>query len=97
MATKNQATQLCCISIGYHELLLPVDAGLKVIALLQNAVQCRSGFSDRRTYIVNPDPLVIEMAVVNRSQVVEPSESKPRRSQAALLTKGTQTLLLGND
>ena len=97
MATKNQAKQLCCVSIGFHELLLPVDAGLKVVALLQNAVQCRSGFSDRRTYTVDPSPLTIEMAVVNRSQVVEPSEPKPRRTQAAALPPGTQTLLLGND
>lgn len=39
MASKPKTGPLCVVSIGYRKVLLPASVGMKVVALLANAVE----------------------------------------------------------
>jgi hypothetical protein len=70
MATK--PTQLCCISIGYMDYLMPMDKGLKLMELMQYAVEVDKRYEDRGyEFLVKEQPRCgIEM--VKPSQVKTP-------------------------
>ena len=40
------AAQLCCVTIGYEDFLLPAGPGMKVVELMQQAVTCHKHFED---------------------------------------------------
>lgn len=63
---------MCCVSIGYQELLLPAADGVKLLPLLGSAVACESTFrreNFERQYKVR-EPLEVKYIAVNADQVV---------------------------
>lgn len=42
-----QAAQLCCVTIGYDNFLMPAGPGMKVVELMQQAIICHKHFEDR--------------------------------------------------
>lgn len=65
---------MCCLTLGHLEILLPADAGLKVVQLLRGAMRCDSNY-DRgmsRHYVLR-DELDVEYIAVRAGQVRAPT------------------------
>lgn len=69
MATKT-VKQMCCVRIGYMDFLLPVDAGLRIVALMQDAVPVDAGWAGDRTYRITAETIEVGMTIVKPSQVL---------------------------
>lgn len=70
MATPNKP--MCCVMVGYQALLMPADKGMKLVELLQYAVECEHGWGDRdHTYTVGEQPRV-EYRMVKPGQIRSP-------------------------
>lgn len=71
-ATKT--VQLCCLSIGYNNYLMPMDKAMKVMELMQSAVSCNKEYSggSQFTYSVGDQPQC-GLDMVKPSQVNTPS------------------------
>lgn len=78
---------MCCVTIGFTELLLPADAGLKLVGLLQGAVGCIEAYdgSLRHEFRVSPGPLRVSLQMVTPGQIVMPPGVQPQ--PGALPTK----------
>lgn len=82
---------MCCLTIGYVEVLMPADAGLKVVALLRGALRTQQGFDGcDRTYELG-EKLQVEYCGVKAGQVRRP---KPPTPDAAPLAIGREPLKL---
>lgn len=69
MATTKKPVAMCCVKIGYDTFLMPSDKGLRVVELLQSAVECREEYGNREyIYYVQDQPRV-SLAMVKPSQV----------------------------
>ena len=82
-------TKLVYISIGYQGFLIPADAGMKAIALMQNAVECRRHYEEGGyEYHVEGQP-EITLELVKDSAVRWPEGAVPRppARPVKLLTK----------
>ena len=66
---------MCCVSIGYQEVLLPFAAGMKLVELMQNAVATRKHFDGRAYRYVVGEQLNVEFVAVKPNQVVMPSDA----------------------
>ena len=64
---------MCCVSIGFQDVLLPFAAGMKLVELLQNAVATQKRFDDRAYQYVVGEQIGVEVVAVKPSQVVMPS------------------------
>ena len=76
MARPAKPVPMCCVSIGYQDFLLPFADGMKLVALMQNAVGTKKYFGVRSAYqyIVGDQPPV-EFVAVKPNQVVMPSDA----------------------
>lgn len=82
MATRSapKATPaMCWLSIGYVEILLPADAGLKVVQLLRGAMRCETGYDNGRFFELR-DELDVEYAAVKAGQVRAKTPDETRAS-----------------
>lgn len=72
MATT-RPQQLCCISIGFNDYLMPMDKAMKVMDLMQHAFECNKHYAERGyEYHVEQQPQCgIDM--VKPSQVKTPN------------------------
>lgn len=60
---------LCCLRIGYTELLLDADKGAQVLKLLSDSVQCNAGYEGRgHVYVIENAP-ELELRMVNPDSV----------------------------
>lgn len=74
--------QLCCVQIGFQQLLLPISKGLKVIELLQGAADVQQTYGERLVYRVGKQPR-IELTTVQPSDIEWPEvPAQPGRSPA---------------
>ena len=91
MAARKTTRDMCVVTIGFQHLLLPADSGLKVIALLRDALEVERdyGSDHREKFIVGERPRC-ELQMISprdvREKVDEPPPRMPRKP-----------LLLGND
>lgn len=46
MANKLKNEPMCVVKIGYHTHLMPATAGMKVVQLLTQAVECEEHYED---------------------------------------------------
>lgn len=74
MATRARpkpAAAMCWLSVGHVEILMPADAGLKVVQLLRSAVECRQRYDhdtgDR--YFELREELDVQYVAVKAGQV----------------------------
>ena len=67
-----KAKATCCVTIGYRHYLLPADAGMKLVALLQDAVECDEKF-DGNGYVYHVgDAPMAELKIVRPNQIRMP-------------------------
>jgi hypothetical protein len=62
---------MCWLSVGHVEILMPADAGMKVVQLLRGAVECRRSYdygSSDRFYELRGE-LDVEYAAVKAGEV----------------------------
>lgn|GEM_PF-1353564 len=88
MATRgaskpNQA--MCCLTVGFVQILLPADAGLKVVALLRGAVEghLRYDASVDRIFEIDGE-LGVEYCAVKAGQVRMPKPPAAPPAPAAI-------------
>lgn len=80
-AAPKKPVAMCCVTIGYHEYLLPADKGMKLVEILQLAFQTEkqygaSGF----VYYVGDQPEV-GLNLVKASQL----KQKPKDGDQLLI------------
>jgi len=83
MAAKPKNGPLCIVTIGYQHLLMPAAEGMKVVALLANAVDVDyDGASQHRVgYVVN-EPVQVRFETVTADQIrarPDPDGTTPKR------------------
>lgn len=70
-STPKAMAAMCWLNVGHVEILMPADAGLKVVQLLRGAVECRHRYdheSGGRYYELREE-LDVEYAAVKAGQV----------------------------
>lgn len=80
----------CVVTIGYMRLLMPADDGMKVIGLLQNAVEAGQRFGETQLLFFPKEAPTVELEMVRPGQLVaaKPADMddgttlKPRRPLA---------------
>lgn len=86
---------MCAVTIGFETYLMPADAGMKVVQLMQQAATAERDFSRslHSTYIAGDTPRV-EYVAVKQSQIQMPegAEVTPARRRAKQI--GQQALRL---
>lgn len=70
MAAK--PVNVCCVTIGFEHYLLPLDKGLKLVDLLQNAVQCEKHYESGYEYSVR-EQAECSLVMVKASQIRTPN------------------------
>lgn len=87
---------MCAVTIGFETYLMPADAGMKVVQLMQQAVTAEREFI-RETYCVGDTPRV-EYVAVKQSQIKMPegAETTPAQNRTGSTRKriGQQSLRL---
>lgn len=77
-SSKSQAAPaLCCVSVGCERLLLPADAGIKLIQLLRGARDCKQRYGDGGYFYELGDELDVEYSAVKAGQVRSPKPDIP--------------------
>ena len=81
-----KSVQMACLTIGYTDYLLPSAKAMKVAELMQEAVECRSGFDGMQAdYTLLQRPVNVAFTLVRPNQVrmpqgeTSPLPSKPRQ------------------
>lgn len=80
MATRppaKAAPALCCVVIGFERLLLPADAGIKLIQLLRGARACKQSYGESDYVYELGDELEVEYSAVKAGQVRAPKADIP--------------------
>ena len=95
MATKSSqkaAQSLCCVTVGHVEVLMPADAGLKVVMLLRGAMRADLRYEElQRVYEIR-DELEVEFVAVKASQVR--AARPPASDKSEVLAIGLEPLKL---
>lgn len=74
MTRSAKPVPMCCISINYSSYLMPADVGMKLVALMNHAVECSQDYNDAgRRYKVKDAPEV-QYASVRPDQVIFPPD-----------------------
>jgi len=92
MTRPAKPTQLCCVSIGHMDLIMPADKGMKLLELMQHAVHGKQDFDRtinfQTTYVLGEQPRV-EFSLLKPNQVIPGAgheiPTTPRRSGPRLL------------
>lgn len=73
---------MCCVTIGYHKYLLPSDKGMKLVEILQSALQTEKQYDSRLNcvYYVGDQPEV-GLTLVKASQL----KQKPKDGDQLLI------------
>ncbi len=75
MATRApKQASMCCVEIGFDSFLMTVDDGMRVIKLMQNAIQCERTYATGYVYVPSDEPVKLEMKIVKPSQIVTRSK-----------------------
>jgi hypothetical protein len=74
MAKAAAPKPLCCVSIGYQDLLMPATEGMKLVELLRHAVECNRSYDRRETFVVSEKELDVRYCSVSANQVVMPAQ-----------------------
>lgn len=75
---------MCCVSINYTEYLMPADVGMKLVALLNHAIECRPDYTaEGHRYLVMDAPEV-RYTSVRPNQIVFPDAMAGKPAQRRL-------------
>ncbi|MEI7036462.1 hypothetical protein [Fulvimonas yonginensis] len=86
MAGKTKNEPMCAVKIGYYTYLMPATAGMKLVQLLQQAVECEEHYEDAGYVYVAGDQVNVSYRNVRNGQIRMPSGSMTpaRRSLPSL-------------
>jgi hypothetical protein len=88
MTAPKRVVQMAHVRVGYTDLLMPSDKALKLVEMLQSAVECSQEYEPQRGYVYYLGAeLRVELALVKPSQL----KQRPKLNDAAPL------LLSGGD
>lgn len=66
----NPRAQICCVTIGYEQIVLPAADGLRMVELLQRAVRVRSDYGrEGVSYESDANPLTIALAIITADRL----------------------------
>lgn len=75
---------MCVLTIGHYDYLMPADAGMKVMQLMQQAVGADRSVEDFRSWHAGqPVHLAMEMVSANKIHMPPGAEIAPARRQAS--------------
>lgn len=81
MATRSpKSAPQCIVTIDYQDYALPLDKGLQLVAIMQQAKRCSVGYTGKRLEKMAwtlPDPVPIELVAV------PPGNVKPKPAEPA--------------
>lgn len=70
MTTRRRSKQMCYVEVGFTHLLMPSDEGMRLVKLLENAVQCESNFGYGADEIFTPSAQPrVSFRLVNQDQI----------------------------
>ncbi|ULU26615.1 hypothetical protein [Dyella terrae] len=73
MATKPKSEQMCVFKIGYRDYLMPAAAGMKVVQLLTQAVECEEHYEGDLEFVyVAGDQVNVSYRNVRSGQIHMP-------------------------
>ncbi|MCP3048351.1 hypothetical protein K6X13_14810 [Xanthomonas euvesicatoria pv. allii] len=89
MAAKPKSGPMCVVSIGFQHLLLPVAEGMKVVALLANAIEVEfDRASVRRVGYVAGDAVQVRFETVTAAQIRVPPNIQSSAARDHLRLEG---------
>ncbi|MCC5074322.1 hypothetical protein [Xanthomonas campestris] len=89
MAAKQKSGPMCVVSIGFQHLLVPVAEGMKVVALLANAIEVEYDHeSVRRVGYVAGEPVRVRFETVTAAQVRLRPELPGSGNRGVLMLEG---------
>lgn len=65
--------QLCCVTIGYQDFLLPLDKGLKLVEIMQAAIACDDKYEESGYVYTTKESSEVSLKMVKPSQVRMPA------------------------
>lgn len=83
MATKPKNTPMCVVYIGHRPLLMTADKGMKVVALLSDALELDHDPEDYKKYIVD-EPIAVRYESI-RPENIRLSSPPPNEPVKPLL------------
>lgn len=69
IAKSRNTLQICCVTIGHQEFLLPVSVGMKVVELMQQAIECRHSYEENGYHYYSGEQPQVEFKLVNPSKL----------------------------
>ncbi len=93
MPARTKTAAMCCVTIGFVEVLMPADSGLKVVSLLRGALKGHVGYSGGSYIFEVEDEIDVEYRVIKPGHVRMP---KPPAPPAAPLAIGHEPLKLAH-
>lgn len=72
---------MCCVSIGYHEYLLPADKGIELVKLLQSAFETDKKYGGNGYFYYVGDQPEVSLTLVKASQL----KQKPKDGDQLLI------------
>jgi hypothetical protein len=79
MATK--PVNMACVTVGFQHYLMPADKALKVVELMQTAIECERSYQHSTTYTVGDKPL-IELTLLRPEQILASGGEKRKPKHA---------------
>lgn len=80
--------QMCCVSVGYRDVLLPLDDGLKLMKLLSQAAFGRKAYQSGGSYGFEVEeeslPLDLTMIQADKIHMPESASMQPAKRPRAL-------------
>lgn len=86
MATIKKPVAMCCVNVGYYRLLMPADKGMRMVELLQSAVECQMDYQTGAgdIYYVQEQPHV-SLTMVKPSQVRQAATESSSEGRTRLI------------
>lgn len=71
MATRPpKQVPMCCVSIGYQSFLMSADDGMRLVKVMQNAIECTETFMHGQVFCPREEQPSIEMKLVRPAQII---------------------------
>lgn len=83
MKQPQKSVQMCCVTLGYTNYVMPADKGMKVVALMQSAVSCSEEYEDQQwIYRTDEEPKAVEFKLIQQGQLRGPmAPASPRQTR----------------
>lgn len=71
MATRTPKQEaMCCVTLGYQSFLMSADDGMRLVKIMQNAIECQETYRDGPAFVLKEKQPDIEMKLVRPAQII---------------------------